>query len=106
MKALYIIKSVELADDFKCTVEHPEMTITSQIDTHKVANIECNRSILKSSAGAVLFVADSVLPCNYNTWIGNSFCRPNMHCSCDVGTLETILVIPSPLLLTVNNKYL
>ena len=29
----------------------------------------------------------------YNTWIGNGFRGPNIHCSCDVGTLEPFLVI-------------
>ena len=29
----------------------------------------------------------------YNTWIGNGFRGPNIHCSYDVGTLETIPVI-------------
>jgi len=53
--SLYHQKSMELADNFKCTVEHPEMTITSQIDARKAANIERNRSILKSLARAVLY---------------------------------------------------
>ena len=46
---------MELADKLKYTIEHPQMAITSQIDVCKVANIERNRSILKSLANAVLY---------------------------------------------------
>ena len=46
---------MELADNLKHTIEHPQMAITSQIDARKAANIERNCSILKSLASAVLF---------------------------------------------------
>lgn len=55
VNSLYHQKCMELAEDFKCTYEHPQMAITSQIETCKAANIERNRSILKSLARAVLF---------------------------------------------------
>ena len=53
--SLYHQKCLELADTFKHNVEHPDASITSQVDARKAANIERNRSILKSLATAVLF---------------------------------------------------
>ena len=53
--SLYHQKCMELADSFKYNVEHPDVSITSQVDARKAANIERNRSILKSLASAVLF---------------------------------------------------
>ena len=55
VNSLYHQKCMELADNLKHTIEHPQMAITSQIDDRKAANIEHNRSILKSLASAVLF---------------------------------------------------
>ena len=55
INSLYHQKCMELADNLKHTIEHPQMAITSQIDARKAANIERNRSILKSLASAVLF---------------------------------------------------
>ena len=55
VNSLYHQKCMELAENLKCTVEHPEVAITSQIDARKAANIQRNRFILKSLAGAVLF---------------------------------------------------
>ena len=52
---LYHQKCMELADNFKHTVENPDATITAQYDAHRAANIKHNRSILKSLASAVLF---------------------------------------------------
>ena len=52
---LYYQNCMELAENLKCTVEHPEVAITSQIDARKAANIQNNRFILKSLASAVLF---------------------------------------------------
>ena len=46
---------MELADNFKHTVEHPETTIIAWHDACIVANIKRNQSILKSLASAVLF---------------------------------------------------
>ena len=46
---------MELADSFKYNVEHPDVTITSQVDARKAANIKHNCSILKSLTSTVLF---------------------------------------------------
>ena len=48
-------RCMELAENFKRIVEHPEVTITSQVDARKAENIQCNRTILKSLACAVLW---------------------------------------------------
>ena len=51
----YHQKSMELADNLKFTIEHPHHTIVSKIDARKAANIERNRSLLKSIARAILY---------------------------------------------------
>ena len=51
----YHQKCTELADNLKFTIEHPHTTITATIDARRAANIENNRSLLKSIARAVLF---------------------------------------------------
>ena len=53
--SLYHQRCMELAENFKRAVEHPEVTITSQVDARKAENIQHNRIILKSLASAVLF---------------------------------------------------
>ena len=55
VQSKYHQKCTELADDLKFTIEHPHTTIVSKLDAHKAANIERNRSLLKSIASAVLF---------------------------------------------------
>ena len=45
---------MELADNLKSTIEHPN-TIICKIDACKAANIERNRSLLKSIARAILY---------------------------------------------------
>ena len=54
-KSHYHQKSMELADNLKSTIEHPQITIVSRIDSRKAANIEHNRSLLKSIARAILY---------------------------------------------------
>ena len=46
---------MELADNFRRTVEHPDATITACQDARVVANIKRNQLLLKSLASAVLF---------------------------------------------------
>ena len=41
--------------NLKSTIEHPQITIVSRIDSCKAANIEHNRSLLKSIARAILY---------------------------------------------------
>ena len=53
--SLYHQKSMEQADNLKQSIEHPHTTIISHLDACKAANIECNHSVLKSMARAVLF---------------------------------------------------
>lgn len=55
VNSLYHQKSMELADNLKHTIEHPQMAITSKIDACKAPNIERNCLTLKSLASAVLF---------------------------------------------------
>lgn len=51
----YHQKSMESADNLKFTIEHPNNTIICKIDARKAANIERNRSLLKSIARAILY---------------------------------------------------
>ena len=46
---------MEQADNLKQSIEHPHTTIISHLDARKAANIERNRSVLKSMPRAVLF---------------------------------------------------
>jgi len=46
---------MELAYNFKHSIEHSETTIVAWQDACIVANIKCNTSILKSLASAALF---------------------------------------------------
>ena len=46
---------MELADNFRHTIEHPDATITARQDARVVANIKRNQLLLKSLASAVLF---------------------------------------------------
>lgn len=55
VQSKYHQKYMELTDNLKFTTEHPHTTIVSTLDARKAANIECNRSLLKSIASAVLF---------------------------------------------------
>ena len=55
VQSKYHQKCVELTDNLKFTIEHPDTAIVSRIDAHKAANIKHNRSLLKSIASAVLF---------------------------------------------------
>ena len=52
MSNLSTIRNVQ---NLKFTIEHPHTTITATTDACRAANIENNRSLLKSIAGAVLF---------------------------------------------------
>ena len=56
-------KCMELADNLKFIIEHPHTTIISTLDAHKAANIECNRSLLKSIASAVYTVLWEAVYC-------------------------------------------
>ena len=53
----YHQKSMQSADNLKFTIEHPNNTIICKIDACKATNIECNRSLLKSIARAILYCA-------------------------------------------------
>jgi len=55
VSSAYHQECMELADNFKLTVEHPDATITARYDAYVVANIKHNQSILKFLASAVLF---------------------------------------------------
>ena len=55
VQSKYHQKCMELADNLKFTIEHPDTSIISRIDAHKAAKIKHNHSLLKSVASAVLF---------------------------------------------------
>ena len=57
----YHHKCMELADNFKHTVEHPETTITAWHDAHIVANIKRNQSIQNPWLVQYYFVVGSAL---------------------------------------------
>lgn len=51
----YHQKSLEMANQFKQSIEKPDTTITVRIDNQRALNIRRNREIMKSIARAVLF---------------------------------------------------
>lgn len=61
VQSKYHQKCMELADNLKFTIEHPDTSIVSRIDAHKAANIKHNHSLLKSMPVLYFFVADSAL---------------------------------------------
>ena len=55
VQSKYHQKCMELADNSKFTIVHPDTPIVSRIDAHKPANIKHNHSLLKSIASGLLF---------------------------------------------------
>ena len=43
------------------SIEHPECSISELVSSHRMANMEKNRAVLKSISGAIPFVGGSVL---------------------------------------------
>lgn len=60
----YHQRALDQADLLKQTVEKPHTTIAAKVDARKVANVECNRAVLKSIASAVLYCGRQCIALN------------------------------------------
>ena len=58
----YHQEALILADKFVMSIEKPASNVSTIVDVRKAANVEHNRSVVKSVAEALFFVAGSVLP--------------------------------------------